>query len=288
MNKFALGPIRFTLLRVVTLNSPDRQELMMKRRDFMVSGLALAGVNSTIWGTPGAGTRAWLELRLFHLRNDLERSRLDKFLAEGFLPAFKKLGRSPLGFFNVSMGAQMPMMVVLTSYLSLGEMESILEKLSQDPTWNRALDELDGPQPMAYTRTESCLLRAFATLPAIVVPPQEPDAQPHVFELRTYESRNMRASDTKVRMFDEGEIDIFRSCGMLPVFFGQTLVGCGQPSLTYMLAYESMEAREKVWQRFANHPDWLKLRVKPGFADSEIVSSISSCYLRPTSYSEIR
>ncbi len=101
-------------------------------------------------------------------------------------------------------------------------------------------------------------------------------------------SRNLKASLTKIKMFEEGEIAIFRKTGLLPVFFGQTVVGTGLPSLTYMLAYDSVEAREENWRKFISHPDWIKLRAMPGYSDAEIVSNIHSCFLRPTNYSPIR
>ena len=116
----------------------------------------------------------------------------------------------------------------------------------------------------------------------------EPGRAARVFELRVYEARNLRASLTKIKMFEEGEIAIFRKTGLIPVFFGQTVVGTGLPSLTYMLAYDSVEAREENWRKFIGHPDWIKLRAMPGYSDAEIVSNIHSCFLRPTNYSPIR
>jgi hypothetical protein len=213
---------------------------------------------------------------------------MDKFLSEGTLPTLKKMGRSPVGIFNVFAGLQMPLLVTLVCYPSLAEMETIWARLAEDIVWSKSLDELDQPKVMAYTRMESVLLRAFLTMPAIEPPPSIPGRQARIFELRTYQSRNIRASETKVKMFDEGEIGIFRKCGMLPIFFGQTMVGPGMPSLTYMLAFDSMERREEAWRKFVSHPDWLKLRSKPGLADSELVSGVSNCFLRAADYSEIR
>jgi len=88
-------------------------------------------------------------------------------------------------------------------------------------------------------------------------------------------------------MFDDDEVTIFRRCGLQPVFFGHTVIGPGLPSLTYMLAYESIEAREEAWRTFLSDPDWIKLRARPEFADREIVSNIHSYLLRPTNYSPI-
>ena len=89
-------------------------------------------------------------------------------------------------------------------------------------------------------------------------------------------------------MFDDTEIKIFRRCGMLPVFFGETLIGRNLPNLTYMLAYDDLAAREKVWRAFAADPEWQKLRATPGLTDAEIVSNISNSILHPLPFSPIR
>jgi NIPSNAP len=260
----------------------------MKRRSFMLSSLAATASGAGSLAQPPQSPRAWFELRFFHLRNDLERLRLDAFLKDVYLPASARLGFGPVGFFNVSMGPDMPTLVSLTSYPSLATMEKTMDQLAADRAWVKAVDDFAKPKELVYTRMESRLLRAFATMPSVEVPPQTTDRAPRVFELRTYEARTLRASLAKVKMFEDEEISIFRKTGLLPVFFGQTVVGAGQPSLTYMLAYDSVEAREENWRKFISHPDWVKLRAKPGLSDAEIVSNIHSCFLRPADYSPIR
>ncbi|HEU0007224.1 MAG TPA: NIPSNAP family protein [Terriglobia bacterium] len=260
----------------------------MKRRSFVLSSLAASAVSSGALAIPPNSSRAWFELRFFHLRNDFERPRLDALLKDVYLPASSRLGFGPVGFFNVSVGPNMPMLVGLTSYPSLAAMETALDQLAADSAWNKALEEFSKPKEPTYARMESRLIRAFASMPSIEVPPQEPGRAARVFELRVYEARNLRASLTKIKMFEEGEIAIFRKTGLLPVFFGQTVVGTGLPSLTYMLAYDSVEAREENWRKFLGHADWIKLRAMPGYSDAEIVSNIHSCFLRPTNYSPIR
>lgn len=260
----------------------------MKRRSFVLSSLAASAMSSGALAIPPNGPRAWFELRFFHLRNDFERQRLDALLKDVYLPASNRLGFGPVGFFNVSVGPNMPMLVALTSYPSLAAMEAVLDQLAADSAWTKAMEEFSKPKEPAYARMESRLIRAFASLPSIEVPPQEAGRAARVFELRVYEARNLRASLMKIKMFEEGEIAIFRKTGLLPVFFGQTVVGTGLPSLTYMLAYDSVEAREENWRKFLSYPDWVKLRAMPGYSDAEIVSNIHSCFLRPTNYSPIR
>ena len=87
-------------------------------------------------------------------------------------------------------------------------------------------------------------------------------------------------------MFTEmGEVDIFRKVGLTPVFFARTFVGPRMPSLMYMLVHENMAGREKSWDAFRTSPDWKKVASTPGFSDAEIVSNITTVFLRPAVYS---
>jgi hypothetical protein len=259
----------------------------MDRRSFVVTAVASTLGSSGHNAKPVGKSPAWFELRFFHLRNDLVRKPLDDLLANTFLPLCRNSGIAPVGCFNVSAGGEMPMLVTLTPYSSLSAMESFIDRLASDLKWKKALEEFSQYKPMVYTRFDSNLLRAFSSMPALEDFRHQEGKEPRLFELRTYESRNLQASLTKIKMFEEDEIGIFRVTGLNPIFFGQSIVGRDLPNLTYMLAFPNMEAREEAWRRFVNHPDWIKLRSKTEFADSEIVSNIKNCFLRATAYSEI-
>jgi hypothetical protein len=125
-------------------------------------------------------------------------------------------------------------------------------------------------------------------MPAVQPPPSDAKRPPRIFELRTYESNNGTTLARKIRMFNEGEAAIFKRLGMQPVFFGETIVGSKMPSLTYMLSYDDLAARDRLWKEFGADPEWQKLRSKPGYSDAEIVSNISNQILRPLPFSEIR
>ena len=84
-----------------------------------------------------------------------------------------------------------------------------------------------------------------------------------------------------------GEVDIVRKVGLTPVFFARTVVGPRMPSLVYMLVHENMAGREKSWDGFRTSPDWKRVAATPGYADAEIVSNITTVFLRPAAYSQI-
>lgn len=148
----------------------------------------------------------------------------------------------------------------------------------------RSLPASDPP----YVRRESSLMIAFDAAPTIEVPAGPLAAPSRIFELRTYESHNEGAGLKKIEMFEKaGEIAIFRRVGLNPVFFARNVIGSNLPSLTYMLVFADVAAREKSWGIFREDPEWLKLRATPGYANAEILTNTSNLLLRPTDYSQI-
>jgi hypothetical protein len=137
----------------------------------------------------------------------------------------------------------------------------------------------------AFVRVESTLLRAFEAMPALAPSESAGKTSRRIFELRTYESHSDRAALNKLKMFNAGEIPIFRRAGLTPVFFGETVVGARMPSLSYMLTFPNIAARDAAWGAFGKDPEWKTLSADPQYRDN--VSAISDIILQPTSYSQI-
>ncbi len=260
----------------------------MNRRDVLKTGLAagIAGA-SEINASAAAETNHFYELRTYQLRNDIQPAKINDFIQTHFLPHMQKLGVGPIGCFNVVSGQSSPALIVVIDYKSLAEMQSAMAA-ANDKEFLKAWREFETASDMPYVRYESSVLKAFDShlkveLPAVV------EKQPaRLFELRTYESRNAFSLRNKVEMFNQEEIKIFRACGMLPVFFGEGVIGTRLPSLTYMVGYDNMAAREKAWDAFRANPDWARVKSKPGWTDPEAVSNIHASFLRPTPFSQIR
>lgn len=230
---------------------------------------------------------SFFELRYYHMRTGSQMQRTSEFLGKHFVPAAARLGIGPMGFFGAVIGEGSPFILSLISYASAAAFAASTEKLASDKEFQQAFDEYNSMSELNYIRMENSLLRAFDSVPALAAGPAGSHA-PRIFELRTYESNNVKAAQRKIRMFNEGEAAIFQRLGMAPVFFGETVVGRNLPNLTYMLSFENMAARDKLWGAFGSDPEWQKLRAQPGYADAEIVSNISNAILRPLDFSPIR
>ena len=134
-------------------------------------------------------------------------------------------------------------------------------------------------------------IRVFAAVAvfagALVTAQTASAADGRVFEMRTYTTHEGKLDDLHARFSNHTNYIFVRH--------GMTLVGYWTPSdgpeskntLVYILAYPSMEAREKAWAGFRNDPDW-----KKAYAESrkngKIVQKVESKFLNPTDYSPLQ
>jgi hypothetical protein len=260
----------------------------MTRRAFLPAAAAtLAAGNAT--AAEGATASAILELRRIQLRNspDNQRQRTSDFLKQQ-VAALGRSGAGPTGVFSSSIAADGPFLLVLIGYPSLSAMERVQAKLAADAVYQKALDAYNALPGLVYERMESSLLRAFDGYPNLVPPSDDGKRPPRLFELRQYESNNAGTLQRKVKMFNDGEIGAFQRSGAQPVFFAETIVGARQPNLTYMISYEDLAGRDKVWKAFGADAEWQRLRATPGLSDAEIVSNITNYLVSPLPFSQIR
>jgi hypothetical protein len=266
----------------------------MKRREFLktslVASAAAAATTKSLAqaaGTQSEPAREFYELRQYHLRQGPMLGRFDKFYREIALPAWNRAGVSTVGVFDVMIGPDQPMKYVLLPFKSWEAMNEAREKFESDDAVLKSDFANLPPTDPGYIRKQSSVLLAFKSVPKLEIPAQVAEKKSRIFELRTYEAHSRKANKKKVEMFDVGETDIFRRTGLQPVFFGETLVGTNLPSLTYMLVFDDMATRDKNWGQFGGHPDWRKLSTTPGYTNAEILTNITSVFLRPTGYSQV-
>ena len=258
----------------------------MTRRKFIP---ALAAGGSLISGADSKGPSIY-EIRTIHLRNTLDnqRSRLTDFLQHAAAPAFARAGIAPCAWFATMIAEETPSILTIASYPSLAAMEEQRAKLSADAEYKKALTTYNAQPGLNYERIDSVLGRAFRSIPEMIVPTDVAGRPGRVFELRRYESNNATTLAQKIKMFESGEIAIFQRLGMRPVFFAETIVGERMPNLVYMLSFDDLASREKLWKAFGADPEWQKMRVVPGNTDAEIVSNISVSLLQPLAFSPVR
>jgi hypothetical protein len=184
-------------------------------------------------------------------------------------------------------GENAPSLLLVLAHPTLDSVVTLRDRLAADAAYAKAgAGILDAPlADPPFIRVESTLLRAMEAMPAVEASAGVAAKTPRIYELRTYESHSDVAALNKLKMFNAGEVPIFRKTGLTPVFFGETLLGEKMPSLNYMLTFADMAARDAAWAAFSKDPDWKTLSGDPQYKDN--VSAISDIIMRPTAYSQL-
>ncbi|MEH6309146.1 NIPSNAP family protein [Olivibacter sp. CPCC 100613] len=264
----------------------------MKRRGFLkttiISSAAAAILPRTGFAQlkPSNKTQMHYELRTYTLKDADQQSLVENYLERAAIPALNRLGIENVGVFTELKPSGQSIVVVLIPYQSLREFETIDNRLEQDKLYiTEGASYLNAPATKpAYERIQSSLLKAFKNMPGIELPPKDK----RIFELRRYEHASEAAGTKKREMFnDAGEIEIFKRLGFKPVFFGETIIGEARPNLIYMVTFDDMTARDQHWKSFGADPEWKKISAIPEYADSKLVSKITSTFLQPAEYSQI-
>jgi hypothetical protein len=260
----------------------------MDRRQFLAA-TAVAAVSPLPTLDPRAqsATRQYIELRRYHLLSGTKQPAFLAFVGDVAIPAMNRAGVDRVGAFTVVYGENEPSLLLVLAHQTLDTVVSLRERLASDTVYARAgAAILDAPiSDPAFVRIDSTLLRAFEAMPTLEPAAGAGAAPRRICELRTYQSHSDRAALNKLKMFNAGEVPIFRRAGLDPVFFGETLVGAKMPSLTYMLTFSDLAARDKAWTAFGQDPEWKALSADPQYRDN--VSAVSDIILRPTAYSQI-
>lgn len=104
-----------------------------------------------------------------------------------------------------------------------------------------------------------------------------------------YEMRIYRCVPGKLpillQRFEDTTISIWDRLGIRTAGFFTTVVGTSNHDLTYFLAWESLEERERKWGAFATDPEWVAARAAHQEAYGEVVANISNSFLAPTAFS---
>jgi hypothetical protein len=172
---------------------------------------------------------------------------------------------------------------LLIPYTSSDDFIRITQQSKSDSVFLKSSEEYNNipVEQAAYARYESSLMLAFDGLPHLMAP----EKSTRIFELRTYEGYSEDALRRKVKMFNEGEFEIFNRTKLNSVFFGEVIVGAKQPCLTYMITFKNMEEREANWKAFIADPAWEKISKAPEYANT--VSKIHKVFLEPLACSQI-
>lgn len=108
-----------------------------------------------------------------------------------------------------------------------------------------------------------------------------------IYEMRVY-SCVPGGLPALLERFETTTLRIWDRIGLRPVGFFTTLVGPSNHDLTYLLAWDTLAERERLWNTFARDPEWVAARAAHQREHGEVVANIASSFLAPTAFSAMR
>lgn len=106
-----------------------------------------------------------------------------------------------------------------------------------------------------------------------------------IYELRVYEVVPGRMPALHAR-FQNHTMGFFRKHGIKVIGFWEAVIGTSN-CLNYLLAFDNLAHRERVWTAFVSDPDWQRVR-EESQRDGQIVARIRNEIWQPTPYSPLQ
>ncbi|MDF1571360.1 MAG: NIPSNAP family protein [Bacteroidales bacterium] len=231
----------------------------------------------------------YYQLRMYTIENASQESAMDQYLQNAYIPALKRVGISDIGVFKTIEGKNegQQLIVVFIPFSSMKQLEKVSGKLEKDSEFHLAAkDFIEAPYDKPpYQRLETTLMKAFSATPKYHRPELASPASERVYELRSYQSATEELHRRKVKMFDEGESELFIQLGFEPMFFSKVIAGADMPNLVYMTCHENEEAQAANWASFRDHPEWIRMKAIDEYQHT--VSQSDKWLLYPTEYSDL-
>ena len=264
----------------------------MDRREFLAA-TAVAAVSpkpklDKLDTLAQAANRQFIELRRYQLLPGAKQRAFGTYLGEAAIPAMNRAGVGQGRRVHRHLRRECAL-AAPRPHARVARLRGVAaRRMAADAEYNTSRRR--DPRRAARRSRPSCASRARCCAPSRRCrhwsrPRSAGTTAPRIYELRTYESHNDKAALNKLKMFNAGEVPIFRKTGLTPVFFGETVLGEKMPSLNYMLTFPDMAARDAAWSAFLKDPDWKTLSGDPQYKEN--VSAITDLILRPTPFSQI-
>ena len=106
-----------------------------------------------------------------------------------------------------------------------------------------------------------------------------------IYEQRIYHAMPGRMADL-LRRFEQVTLPIWARLGIRQAGFWTVLVGGSNHDLIYLLAWDSMAKRDRIWTAFTADPEWLEKRANTE-QNGPLISAFTNAFLQPTSFSSV-
>jgi len=107
-----------------------------------------------------------------------------------------------------------------------------------------------------------------------------------IYELRVYHCAPGRLP-ALLKRFEAVTLGIWERFGIRQAGFWTVAIGESNHDLYYLLQWESLAERERLWGAFMRDPEWLEKRAESE-RDGPILASVSNTILEPTRFSSVK
>jgi|SRR5579862_7859151 len=107
-----------------------------------------------------------------------------------------------------------------------------------------------------------------------------------LYELRIYHCMPGKLPALSKR-FETVTVKLFEKHGIKQVGYWTTLIGESSSDFYYILAWDSLDERNKKFATFGADPDWIAARAKSE-ENGPLVASVTNTILSPTAYSMLK
>ena len=107
-----------------------------------------------------------------------------------------------------------------------------------------------------------------------------------IYEMRIYEALPGKLPALNAR-FTNATLRLFDRHGIVAVGFWTTYIGPSGNTLTYILAWDDLGAREQRWDAFQADPEWHAAKAESE-RDGPLLVQAQSFIMKPTEYSPMQ
>ncbi len=258
----------------------------MNRRSFAGAMAGLAALRPLFAGQPAGDSSAparFYTMDRFQLKQGTQPGRMNNWFQNFLLPKMSKIHSGPKIVLESVIAPHHPQILMIAGFSSFEQIWTTLSALNGADVW-QAWEKIErGPEPPFESQSFS-IYQAAPYSPEIAARRHD---KPRYFELRQYHSPTGSQLKALHERFAGPESKAFHRSGIFPVLYTSGLFGANLPNLTYLIPFDSLEAREKAWDAFAADPEWIKARQESIDAHGQIVAVADLSIYRATPYSPI-
>jgi hypothetical protein len=107
-----------------------------------------------------------------------------------------------------------------------------------------------------------------------------------IYEMRVYDAIPGKLPALNDR-FANGAMRLFEKHGISAIAFWTTYIGPSVNTLTYILAWENLDQRQRRWDAFQADPEWQAVKATSE-QDGPLIERAQSIILKPTEYSPLQ